>query len=117
MNTPVKSVKPETPIKEAVEEMMVDGISQMPVIDGEEVVGSITESSIVRAVMEKGSGAEMLQVKDVMEDPFPMIDPNESLNTVSKLLTESQAVLVVENGKVVGIITKHDLMKFLKIPR
>ncbi len=113
MHSPVISVKPNDPIKKAVKEMMKHGISQMPVVDRGKVVGSITESSIVKAVIEMGAGAENLAVKDIMEEPFPTVSPNESLNTISKLLLENQALLVVEGGKVIGIITKHDVMKFL----
>ena len=50
-----------------------------------------------------------------MEDPFPVVDPEESLNEISKLLLENQAVIVVDKGKLVGIITKHDVMKFLTL--
>ncbi len=113
MNSPVISVSPNDSIKRAIEEMMKYGISQMPVMEGNRVVGSITESSIVKAVIEFGANAEKLTVKDVMEKPFPIVSPNECLNTISKLLLDNQALLVVENNRVIGIITKHDVMKFL----
>ena len=115
MNSPVKYVSPSDPIKKAVEVMMKDGISQMPVVDNDSIIGSITENAVVKAVMDRGAAAEKLKVKDVMEDPFPVVDPEESLNEISKLLLENQAVIVVDKGKLVGIITKHDVMKFLTL--
>ena len=115
MNSPVKYVSPSDPIKKAVEVMMKDGISQMPVVDKDSIIGSITENAVVKAVMDRGAAAEKLKVKDLMEDPFPVVDPEESLNEISKLLLENQAVIVVDKGKLVGIITKHDVMKFLTL--
>ncbi len=113
MNYPVIHATPETPIESVMEVMMKRGISQMPVLDGGKVVGSVTESSIIRAMIGKWKVGE-LRVKDCMEKPFPMVEPNESIETISKLLLESQAVLVVDKGKLVGIITKQDVMKVLK---
>ncbi len=115
MNSPVLSVYANTPLKEAAEMMIEREISQMPVLDedaeGDRIVGSITENSIVKALVSKSAGDA--KVGDVMEDPFPSIDPEESIRSVLSLLLETQAVLVVENGKLVGIITKQDVMKYL----
>lgn len=113
MNKPVISISPRESIRKTVEIMMEKDISQLPVIEGEKVVGSITENDILRAVMEIGANAENLMVKDVMGEPFPAVDVEESLGVISKLLYEYPAVLVVEEGKIVGIITKQDVMKFL----
>ncbi len=113
MNRPVIHATPETPIGRIVKVMMNEGISQMPVLDGGKVVGSVTESSIIKAMIGKWSVGE-LRAKDCMEKPFPMVEPNEGIEVVSKLLLESQAVLVVDRGKLVGIITKQDVMKVLK---
>ncbi len=113
MHSPVISVSASESIKRAAEIMIEHEISQMPVVEGDAVVGSITENAIVKAVLEKGSAAENLCVRDVMEQPFPTVSPSESLNSISRLLLENPAVLVVEKGKIVGIITKQDIMKFL----
>jgi ribonuclease J len=77
------------------------------------IVGSITESSIIRAILSKGK-ANKLKVRDCMDKPFPTVSPSERLEVLSKLLLENPAVLVVDGGKVVGIITKQDVMKILK---
>ncbi|WP_456329113.1 CBS domain-containing protein [Archaeoglobus sp.] len=113
MNSPVISVFPNDSLKRVAELMMEKEISQIPVMENDEPVGGITEADIVKAVLEKGSRAESVRVREIMGEPFPSVDPEESVNTVSKLLMEHPAVLVVDKGKVVGIITKQDVMKFL----
>jgi len=114
MTSPVKYVTPDTTLKEAIEIMMRDGISQMPVMESGRVLGSVTESSVVRTILSKGLDASEIKVRDCMEEPFPMISPEERLESISKMLLNNPALLVVDNGEVVGIITKHDVMKALK---
>jgi predicted transcriptional regulator len=114
MNSPVKYVTPNVTLREAIEVMMSDGISQMPVIESGRILGSITESSVVKIILSKGLDASEMRVRDCMEEPFPAISPDERLESISRMLLNNQALLVVENGEMVGIITKHDVMKALK---
>jgi len=113
MHFPVKYVNPDTTIKEVIEMMRADGISQMPVISDERVTGSITESSIVKLILSKGLDAKDMKVRDFMEESFPSVSPDEGIELISKMLLNSPALLVVDEGKIAGIITKHDVMKAL----
>jgi len=54
------------------------------------------------------------KLKEFIEEPFPFVSPEEGLETISKLLLNSPALLVIENDDIIGIITKHDVMKALK---
>jgi predicted transcriptional regulator len=113
MKSPVISVQADEPVKRAAEIMIDNEISQMPVLEGDRMVGSVTENSIVKALINRGVEAEELKVRDVMEEPFPAVDPEESVRPILSLLLESQAVVVMEEGKVKGIITKQDVMKYM----
>ena len=114
MHSPVKFVSPYTTVKEAIENMRADGISQLPVSEGIKIVGSITESSIVKIILSRGLDAGDMKLKEFIEEPFPFVSPEEGLETISKLLLNSPALLVIENDDIIGIITKHDVMKALK---
>lgn len=115
MHSPVRIATPETTLKEVIEVMMENDISQMPVVDSGKIVGSITENAIVKMIISKGvEVAEQIRVKDCMEEPFPTVLPNETLEVLSKMLLNAPALLVVESGKILGIITKHDIMKSIK---
>ena len=111
MTSPVIKVSPDTPIEEVVEIMRSRGISQMPVVDGERIVGCVTEGSILRAMISRG---RRLVARDCLDRPFPMVSPDERIDTVTNMLLENPAVLVVEDGRIVGIITKQDVMKVMK---
>ncbi|MEM4504008.1 MAG: CBS domain-containing protein, partial [Archaeoglobaceae archaeon] len=56
-------------------------------------------------------GKRDLKVKDILEPPLPEISPDTEIEEFSKLLLENPAVIVVEKGKILGIITKHDVMR------
>jgi cystathionine beta-synthase len=53
-------------------------------------------------------------VSQVMDGPFPVVDEQQSADSVAKLLSKSNpAVLVRTNGKVTGIVTRSDLLAYL----
>ena len=90
--------------------MMKNAISQLPVIKNGVVIGTVTEESIIRNL---SSTIEKRKVEEVMEPPLPMVPENASISVVKSLLEESPAVLVIERGKVKGIITRSDLLKIV----
>ena len=114
MNRKVISVKSNTSVREAASVMKKRGISQMPVIDYDVVVGSVSESGIIERIASNSiENVSLVPVKDVMEDAFPQVDSSTPLGVISMLLEYNAAVLVSEKGKIKGIITKADVLKLM----
>jgi predicted transcriptional regulator len=88
--------------------MVRHAISQMPVIDGHKVVGTITEESIIRKL---GLNIANEKVKNVMDPPLPIVSEETSIDAIRPLLERRQGVLVAKGKKVIGIITRSDLLK------
>ena len=86
-------------------------ISQLPIIDSGLVVGSISEDDII-SNLRGGLGDK--SVGGVMGHPFPIINVNEPVKKIKGLVLSSKAVLVSNRGKIVGIVTKYDLLKLVK---
>lgn len=86
------------------------GISQLPVLSKENVCGLITESLILKKVMENPEKVHLLKAGDLMEDSPPIVSPKTGLKTLLNLLQENQIVLVSEKGKVKGVISRSDLL-------
>ena len=101
-------------VMEAAEKKRVHGFSQLPVRDDREeiCVGSLSERQIVQGLLRATDPKSFYekQVSDVMQDQFPVVDENISVNAVAVLLQHSQAVLTARRGKVIGIITASDLL-------
>jgi predicted transcriptional regulator len=55
-----------------------------------------------------------MKISDIMGEAFPTVSPGISISVVSRILEGTPAVLVVEKGKVIGVVTKHDVMKLLQ---
>lgn len=110
----VKSVGVSDSVKSAIGLMKRNGISQLPVFDGKTPVGSISEKTIVDKMGEEGFGIkdiEKADVKEIMDEALPILKCDTPISVVSPVLQYSQAVLISEKGKIVGIITKADLLK------
>jgi predicted transcriptional regulator len=111
MKKKIISISSKEKVTKAIQMMKRYNISQLPVIDSSTTVGSIRESTIIKNLDKNISEKK---VKDVMEDSFPAIDSNDTIETAKSLLDFHQAVLLTEKGKIVGIITKSDLLGLIK---
>lgn len=111
MTKGVLFAKPEDVIFKVSEVMVRHAISQIPVIDRNIVVGTITEESIIRNL---SSNIANEKVKRVMSPPLPTVPEDTDVNTIRPLLGKHQGVLVTRGKKVVGIITRSDLLKTIR---
>ncbi|MFA5862767.1 MAG: CBS domain-containing protein [Candidatus Thermoplasmatota archaeon] len=112
MTTPVTSVRVSDTVSVAIRVMREKGISQMPVLSKGAPVGSISDRTVVHALSEAQSADALarMPVGNIMASPFPMAGPDTSVEQAYRLLEDQPAVLVVERGKLVGIVSKADLL-------
>ena len=113
MYSPVITIKSSDKVKKAIELMEEYAISQLPVVNDNGVpVGSITESTVLKKLL-SGEPEKILKLKveEIMEESFPTITPSTNIKDIQQLILKKYpAVLVMEKGKIVGIITKMDLI-------
>jgi cystathionine beta-synthase len=97
---------------EAVERMQSRGISQLPVLQGGRAVGSIQEVTIAR-LLHDGLDPGEVRVGDVMAQPLPQLDVGVHLDEAYRLLLSGNSgVLATEEGAVIDIITRIDLIAY-----
>ena len=110
---PLVTVKTEELVSHAIERMKAHKISQIPVEDSSGFVGAIDEADLLRKYIENKDISD-LPIKEVMHKPFPIVDKNTPIETISKLFNkENNAVLVkLEEGNY-QIITKYDIISAL----
>src|SRR5688572_12864487 len=100
-------------VRQALRLMHLHDVSQLPVMDGSNCVGSVSDWSLSARNLED---TKLLDVtlSEVMDPPFPTVDAQQSAESVAKLLSKSNpAVLVRTNGRVTGIVTRSDLLSYL----
>jgi len=96
----------ETPL-DVVKKMKKHEISQLPVVENDSVVGFVSESIMLGALIENKKG----KIRDIMNDAPPTVSKDSAVSMVSDLLKHYPIVVVVEKGKLKGIITRSDLLR------
>ena len=94
-------VRPEDISRRARLMMKRHSISQVPVISGNMVIGTVREADLIDR-----SGL----VKDIMSAPLPQLDESTSTSVAKELLKSENAIIATRSGKVAGIVTKSDLI-------
>jgi len=115
MSRNIISIQARERVKKASELMRRSGYSQLPVFDGSQPVGSISEFGILAQLRDGTSMDEVRDrpVREIMNEAFPVVNEDTPLETATSLLSTSKAVLVGRKGKITGIITSSDVLKLM----
>jgi len=138
MQTPVVTIHPEASVRELAELMAQKKVSGVPVVDDEDrLVGVVSEGDVilqdadlhfphylqfldsviylesVRKFEERFRKTFGARVTDVMSTEVLTVDPGASISTIATLMADNDVnrVPVVEDGRVVGIITRADVVR------
>ena len=111
----VVKLKPSNTLHDAIKKMHESSISQIPIFDGQEPVGVISEDGIVRHLADLGE-AELKNAKlaDTMEPVPPIVDYETPANVLVPLIRYSKCILVSKKSKIIGIITASDTLKMME---
>ncbi len=112
MHRPLVTVEPNATLATAAQRMESGAYSQLPVVDQGRVIGSLSESALLRALAQ--STAHRVRVREVLEPPYPVLDEGFPADLLPPLLGRYPAVLVARHGDLQGIVTKADLIRGLR---
>lgn len=114
--SPVMSVDRKDSVLHAIKIFQQTGFKQIPVREGEVWVGCVYERTITRHMTQTKDPKEILRMKvgAVMDDALPTVGEETPIATVIPLLQVTQAVLITKHGRVTGIATNADLLKFIR---
>lgn len=101
----VITAKPSEKIEKIIKTMMKHKISQIPVADKGNIIGLVTEASILE---KKGKTA-----KESMIEAPPTVSGNAKISVIRTLLEFYPIIIVKEKGSFIGVITKADLIKYI----
>jgi CBS domain-containing protein len=112
-DTPVITIEPDRDVSGAAHVMMKHGIGGVPVVDERgDILGMVAERDIVRAIDESSGSIQDVPVRRIMH-AAATCSPDDPLHELMARLTRERLrhVIVVENGRMVGIISVGDLVK------
>ena len=109
----VFSVGPEETVYDAIKKMAEKNVGSLVVMEGNQLIGIITERHYARNVVLKGRASPATKVRDIMETKVVYARPDQSVEECMAIMTEKivRHLPVIEQGNVVGMISIGDLVK------
>lgn len=106
------SASPEETIGEALARLEQYNVSQIPVLDGNKSLGSLNEADLMSMILDDPLTVDK-KVSDAMGKAYPVVDESEDIRHGIGYLKESPAILVSQYGRIIGILTRYDVLDFV----
>ena len=109
----VETIGPDRRVYDAVALMAEKGIGALMVVDGDKVVGLISERDYARKVILKGRASKETHVRDIMETRVVYVHPDQTVEECMAIVTDRRVrhLPVIENDKLIGLVSIGDLVK------
>jgi CBS domain-containing protein len=107
-----RAVSPETPVSQAAELMESEDIGALPVLEGEQLTGMITDRDIVIRAVAKGKDPRGMPVREVATRDVVSVRPDEDLSDALRLMASHQVrrlPVVDDDNRLVGVLAQADV--------
>lgn len=102
----------DSSISETLKLMNTHEISELPVLDGGRIVGSVRENKLMGQLLQNRE-IHNEPVSKFMEEPMPVMNADEDIQAGINNLKDFPAIVVEEFGRLIGVITRHDVIEYL----
>ena len=111
----VWSIAPGTTVFDAIQMMADKNVGALPVMTGEQVLGMFSERDYTRKIALKGRSSRETLVSDVMTASPLIVSADDSVDRCMRLMTQNRIrhLPVVENGRLIGIVSIGDLVNWI----
>ncbi len=111
MNKEVICLAQSASVEKAVKLMKEKGFSQIPIVSNGVAIGTVTERNVMDAMVKFGhEKVAKLTVGKIMSEPLLCVRENTPCKIIAEMLKNEKAVLVTKESRILGIITKMDLI-------
>jgi cystathionine beta-synthase len=111
-SSPLITIQAEDTVRQAFNLMKEHDISQMPVMENGNILGSVTETAVLTYLLENPLGHSEEQVRAIMSDPFPVVSADLPFSQLSKYISRSiPAVMAQDKAGALHILTKYDIIQ------
>lgn len=98
-------------VREVIGRMKRLGISQVPVLDGDKILGIVSERDLLNHLVHGGDAGD--SIANLVESEFAIVEPVNKVSLAGQLIAKDLTVLVVSDSRLVGVITKIDFIDFV----
>ena len=107
-----RCVTPETPVSEAAQLMETENVGSLPILEGEQLAGMVTDRDIVIRAVAKGKDPKGMPVREVASRELVTVQADDDLSEALKLMAGHQVrrlPVVDEDNRLVGILAQADI--------
>jgi cystathionine beta-synthase len=108
-------VHPDDPLRTTFTRMRAADVSQLPVVEGDRIVGLIDESDVLGAVLEGSAQAFDTPVKEVMVTRLETISADAPIRELVPLFRRDLVAIVMDGNRFLGIATRLDLVNYFRV--
>ncbi len=104
----------DEPVTRAARMMRDEDVGVAPIVDGDRLVGTVTDRDITIRVVAEGKDPETTSVREIASTKLVTIDPQQDLDEAIRLMAEHQVrrlPVVEEDGRLVGIVAQADVAR------
>ncbi|MCO5093758.1 MAG: CBS domain-containing protein [Xanthomonadaceae bacterium] len=108
----IHSISPDVPVIDAIRLMAEKGVGAVLVMQGEALIGILSERDYARKIVLAGLSSKQTPVRDIMTSKLITVSPDDDAQTCMQTVTRNRIrhLPVVENGRVQGVISIGDLL-------
>lgn len=114
MTSNPRTVEANRPVTEAARLMRDEDVGIAPVVEGDRLVGAVTDRDIVLRVVAEGKDSQSTTVSEIASSDLVTVDPQQSLDEALRLMADNQVrrlPVVEEDGTLVGILAQADVAR------
>lgn len=109
-----RSIEADRPVIEAARVMRDDDVGLVPVVEGDRLVGTLTDRDIAVRVVAEGKDPQSTSVGEIASTDLVTVDPDQELDEALRLMAQHQVrrlPVVEEDGRLVGIVAQADVAR------
>jgi CBS domain-containing protein len=113
MTSDPRAIDADAPVVEAAKIMRDEDVGSAPIVDGDRLVGTLTDRDIAIRVVAEGRDPQTTTVREVASTDLVTVDPQQGLDEALRLMAAKQVrrLPVVEDGRLVGIVAQADVAR------
>lgn len=111
-NTGIIAASLNDKISDVIIQLTENNISQLPVIENNEIIGAVYEKDIFKSIL-SDTGNKEKSIERILKPPFPVVEANTPIEELSKLIDKGNTAITVKLQDGFGIITRHDIIESL----
>jgi CBS domain-containing protein len=114
MTSKVCSIDADKPVAYAAKMMRDEDVGLAPIVEGDRLVGTLTDRDIAVRVVAEGKDPQSTTVRDVASTDLVTVDPAQDLDEALRLMAQHQVrrlPVVEEDGRLVGVLAQADIAR------